>query len=110
MGNEQEARHRVLFFLVAFLIVLLSFFAAGVHTSISSRDEDIKIIHKTPYRFTQPQPPDDPKGTIMFGEQCGKPGKTKDLLDCVGKESYGYCLQGRCRQTGLRFENKCLCR
>ncbi len=103
--------HHPLFFLVALIILLLAFFASGLHQQPQPPKHHKEFLQPlVPYRFTQPQPEKDPKGDILWGEECGNPGKTNDLLDCVEKESFGYCLQGRCRQTGLRFEKKCLCR
>ncbi|HLC72545.1 MAG TPA: hypothetical protein VJH37_03105 [Candidatus Nanoarchaeia archaeon] len=106
MGNH-EAHHKILFLLVVF-ILLLAFFASGTH--LPPVKPQMEALYKTPLRYTQPQPPGDPPGNIEWGQECGKPGPTKHLLDVVGKEEYGTCMKGlRCRQTGRRLGFKALC-
>ena len=109
--KTREVHHRFLFFLLVFLLLLLAFFASGTHNNDPPRQKPlIEAVHKVAYRFTQPQPPKDPPGDVMFGEECGKLGPTNHFLDCMGKEEYGYCMEGyRCRQTGLRLGKRCLC-
>gem|GEM_PF-3513188 len=108
MEQHPFTKHR-LFFLVVFIILLLSYFAYGMHVPQQERRVPFPG-HRLPYRFTQPEPPQDPVGDLTWGRVCGKYGETKDLLDCTAKEGYGYCAKGlRCRQTGSRLGNKCLC-
>lgn len=112
MGKEHLFHHRWLFFLLLFLVLLLAFFASGWHDPNYApfQKSGIEALSRTAYRFTQPEPPKDPIGNIMFGDECGKRGESNDLLDCQAKEGFGYCMRGyRCRQTGLRLGNKCVC-
>ncbi len=108
MEQHRFTKHR-LFFLVVFIILILSYFAYGMHLPQQERRVP-SPGHRLPYRFTQPVSEPDPVGALTWGRECGKYGETKDLYDCVAKDSYGYCDDGlRCKQTGKRLGHKCLC-
>ena len=108
MGNH-EVHHSILFLLIVFIILLLAFFASGTHIPPPAKSK-MEALYKTPLRYTQPPPPEDPPGNIEWGQECGNPGPTKNLLDVVGKEEYGTCMKGlRCRQTGRRLGFRALC-
>lgn len=113
MQHSNERHQGLLFFLVVLIILFLAFLASGSHdpNAVPYKQQHPKdASSKIPYRFTQPQPSPDPVGGLTWGQECGKYGDTKDLLNCQEKEGYGYCAKGlRCRQTGRRLGNKCLC-
>ena len=110
MGKEHTRHHHIVYFLLVFIILLLAFFASGTHVETVAKPPRPDALFKTPLRYLQPPPPQDPPGTLTWGQECGKPGPTKHLLDVLGKEDYGNCMQGlRCRQVGRRLGFKAMC-